>query len=374
MKRLLTVIGAVLCSLIVSAQMHTEFTMPELNGPIGYATAVSRTDSGTYAMTGGGDGRQIVLRSNGQDMRGAITQALQNYDVVILDGSDGPFVVSQSVMMHDMRNKSLLGTHGATLCTQFYVNQDIRRMLDSARVNDLSTDGRGGILPNGMKVHEQREFTIRQLLYERYQDPEEPYRLSGILSINGCENIIVRDLKLVGPGAIDVGGTDLISCRRTCHLWVDHCELIDGMDGNFDIILQSDFISVTRCHFHYTDRSYDHCYSNLISASDRQVADSGKLNITFAYCHWGQGCEQRMPMARFGRIHLLNCYFSCTDAVRCINARRDSEFLVEGCYAEPGVRNFFVDGGAAAYQLRDNIAPGSQLPKDKGTVVVPYPY
>lgn len=343
--------------------------------PMGFATAVSRTDSGAYALTGGGTGKKIVLKSNGKDMREAIMQALEHYDVVVLDGSNGPFVVSQSIGMNGLRNKTLAGVNKATLETEFYISDAIRQMLDSAHVNDLSTDGNGGVLPNGMRVGEQREFRIRQLLYELYQDSLETYRMGGILSIRNCENIIVRNLRLVGPGAIDIGGSDLISCVRTCHLWVDHCDLTDGMDGNFDITQQSDFISVTWCHFHYTGRSYDHCYSNLISASDRQVADSGKLNTTFAYCVWGEGCEQRMPMARFGKVHVLSCYYTCRDAVRCINPRKESEFLVESCMASAPITHWLVDGGSRACHERLNIIPMARRAVNHGRpVTVPYVY
>lgn len=342
---------------------------------LGFATAVSRTDSGTYVMTGGGDGARITLVSDGRDMCESIAQALKNFDVVVLDGSNGPFVVSQSIGLNGLRNKTLVGVNNARMETEFYVSDAIRHMLDSARVNDMSTDGDGGVLPNGMRVGEQREFRIRQLLYELYGDSLETYRQGGILSIRNCENIVVRNLRLVGPGAIDIGGSDLISCVRTKHLWVDHCELTDGMDGNFDITQQSDFVSVTWCHFHYTKRSYDHCYSNLLSASDRQVADSGKLNTTFAYCVWGEGCEQRMPMARYGKIHLLNCYYTCREAVRCINPRKESEFLVEGCSASGPIRNWLVDGGSRACMERGNQVPGYRSTiRSHRPVGVPYAY
>jgi pectate lyase len=147
------------------------------------------------------------------------------------------------------------------------------------------------------------------------------------------------------------------------------------MDGNFDITQKSDFHTISWCHFTYTNRSYMHQNTNLIGSSDTET--TGFLNTTYAFCWWGTGCKQRMPMARVGKIHMLNNYFSSTTSSNCINPRKNSEFLIEGNYFESGVKKYYSETDATAVTWTSNnyIAESSNLPSSKGaTVTVPYDY
>ena len=239
----------------------------------------------------------------------------------------------------------------------------------------MSTSSGGGTLPNGKSVTEQAEYNTRKIIMQLTGDNSESYQKSGIFSLSSCQNIIIRNLKFAGPGSIDVGGNDLISCTGAKHCWVDHCEFTDGMDGNFDITKSADFNTVSWCTFSYTDRSYMHQNTNLIGSSDSEA--TGYLNTTFAFCWWGTGCKQRMPMARVGKIHMLNNYFSSTTASNCINPRKNSEFLIEGNYFDKGVKNYYSQSGANAVTWTDDnyVAAASSLPANVGsTVTVPYDY
>mgnify|MGYP002855501163 CR=1 FL=1 len=231
-------------------------------------------------------------------------------------------------------------------------------------------------LPNGRMVREEAEYQTRRIIIDMTGDQEEHYRNAGILSLRGCRNIIVRNITFQGPGSIDVGGNDLISCFGGAqHCWIDHCAFMDGMDGNFDITTYSDFITVSWCTFSYTERSYMHQNTNLVGFSDRETP--GYLNVTYAFNWWGEGCRQRMPMARVGKIHMLNNYYSSTTASNCINPRINSEFLIEGNYFERGVRHYYSQKDATAVTwCPDNfIAEADQLPASTGTTVtVPYDY
>ena len=149
------------------------------------------------------------------------------------------------------------------------------------------------------------------------------------------------------------------------------------MDGNFDITVSSDFNTVSWCTFSYTDRSYMHQNTNLIGYSDREP--TGFLNTTFAFNWWGQGCVQRMPMVRVGKIHMLNNYFSSTTATNCINPRKNSEVLIEGNYFEKGVRRYFSQKDAISVTWADsNFAEEpnqSGTPKSLDTTItIPYEY
>ena len=118
-----------------------------------------------------------------------------------------------------------------------------------------------------------------------------------------------------------------------------------------------------------------HQNTNLVGSSDSET--TGYLNTTFSFNWWGTGCKQRMPMARVGKIHMLNNYYSSTTAGNCINPRKNSEFLIEGNYFDRGVRNYYSQSGAISVTWKSNnyIAESSNLPSSVGTTVtVPYDY
>lgn len=378
-KKLLTTLMACF-TLIVSATDYDQ------NKPFGFCTRSSRTDANsTYNVTGGGcytypvpsdfAGKVIVLKSNRKDMKRDIQNAIKQHDVIIFDGSNGDFIVSSNVNIEG-DNKTLLGINNARLCTKFHLTPEIITALNNAGVPHMNTHEGGGILPNGQRVREEAEFNTRKMIIELTGDNTENYRKSGILRV-AKENIIIRNITFVGPGSIDVGGSDLLSFNGAKHCWIDHCSFSDGMDGNFDITQSSDFNTVSWCTFSYTERSYMHQNTNLIGYSDREP--TGYLNTTFAFNWWGQGCVQRMPMIRVGKIHMLNNYFSSTTATNCINPRKNSEVLIEGNYFEKGVKRYFSQKDAISVTWADsNFAEEpnqSGTPESTGTTItIPYEY
>ena len=358
----------------------------DLNAPFGFCTRSSRTTATAYDITGGGcytypipsdfTGKVVVLKSNGQDMKGTIQNTIKNGEnkVIIFDGSDGDFYVSSNVPV-TASNKTLLGINNARICTTWHVTDEIKAALDATGVPGMSTSSGGGTLPNGQYVSEEAEYNTRKIIMQMTGDNTEKYRNSGILTFSGCQNIIIRNITFVGPGSIDVGGSDLISSLNSAnHIWVDHCAFTDGMDGNFDITQSADFHTVSWCTFSYTDRSYMHQNTNLIGSSDSEA--TGFLNTTFAFNWWGEGCKQRMPMARVGKIHMLNNYFTSTTAGNCINPRKNSEFLIEGNYIAEGVKHYYGESSSKAVTWKsDNYIAEGSIPDSKGsTVTVPYTY
>ncbi len=163
---------------------------------------------------------------------------------------------------------------------------------------------------------------------------------SGIFYMTRCTNFIVRNLVFEGPGAYDTDGYDNLCIDNCQRMWFDHCEFHDGMDGNFDIKNMSDFVSVTWCTFSYEKPpkaggpggAADHRYTNLIGSSDGATGDEGKLRVMFQYCWWGEGCRERMPRIRFGKIHMVNNLFSSSVSNHCIRAGFKADVLAEGNY------------------------------------------
>ena len=381
-----------LCSFVMlSLSVSLTASNYDLQKPFGFCTRSSRTsDASEYAydITGGGcyeypvtgvsASKVITLTSTGANMKNDITNAIKNYDVIIFDGSQGDFLVESTISLNSITGKTLLGINHARLCTTWYATQEIIDALNEAGVPKMSTSsGTGGTLSNGKAVSEQAEFNTRQIIINLTGDDSEAYRNSGIFYFKSCKNLIIRNLKFVGPGSIDVSGSDLISFYGTTNSWVDHCEFTDGMDGNFDITQKSDFNTVSWCTFSYTDRSYMHQNTNLIGSSDSEA--TGYLNTTFAFNLWGAKCRARMPMARVGKIHMLNNYFNSAGCGSCVNPRKNSEFLIEGNYFEKGVKNYYSQSQAKAVTWDSNNfiaeSSGNKLPSSTGSAVtLPYAY
>lgn len=378
----LTTAAAMLLAITAAAENSTY----DLLKPFGFCTRSSRTTETPYNITGGGcytypvngvdESKVITLTSTGKDMKAAITNAIKSNSVIIFDGSQGDFIVSSLISLDNISGKTLIGINGARLCTTWFATQEIIDALNKAGVPNMSTSGGGGTLPNGTSVTEEAEYNTRRIIIEMTGDNSEAYRKSGIFSFKSCSNIIIRNLKFQGPGSIDVGGSDLISFNGTKNCWVDHCEFYDGMDGNFDITQQSDFNTVSWCTFSYSSRSYMHQNTNLIGSSDSEK--TGYLNTTFAFCHWGDNCRARMPMARVGKIHMLNNYYTCTTGGNCINPRKNSEFLIEGNYFAKGVKSIYSQSNAKAVTWAASntiVQSGVSKPSSFGTTVtVPYDY
>jgi pectate lyase len=175
--------------------------------------------------------------------------------------------------------------------------------------------------------------------------------IKGGLDLDHVKNIIIRNLVVEGPGAVDNdGGTagegrqDAISVvNESRNIWFDHLSVMDGEDGNTDITKASDFVTISWTKFTYTEKSYpsgtsgmSHRYCNLLGGSDTEkssggVASEGKLNVTFYKTWWGAGVAERMPRVRFGKVHVANCLFNSADNGQghCVRAAFKANLLVE---------------------------------------------
>lgn len=365
-----------LLSVVLCAQERSGNDVPA-NQPMGWATCATH-EGGQYPLTGGSNGsRRIVLQSHGGDMREDIMRALTENDVVVLDGTRGDFLIGRQMELNQLRNKTLVGINKARLVTSFLLTPELRYVLDTADVRSYSTRAKGIYeMPNGDKVKEECEYQVRKHLIAYLDDAEETYRMSGVLKLRKSENIIIRNICFQGPGAVDVGGSDLLCLSdNSKHIWVDHCDFRDGMDGNFDIISKSDYITVSWCTFSYSERSYMHMNSNLIGANNNAATQGDTcLNVTYQCCVWGKGCKERMPMVRFGNVHVLNCVYMCEGCNRTINPRDESEVLIEGCVWGAGVTPVIQGESSKAYELRDCIMVEGMVPESRGSVEVPYSY
>ncbi len=175
--------------------------------------------------------------------------------------------------------------------------------------------------------------------------------VKGGFDLSNVKNVIMRNLVVEGPGAVDNdGGTagegrqDAIAVvNESKNIWFDHLSVMDGEDGNTDITKASDFVTISWTRFTYTDKSYasgtsgmSHRFCNLLGGSDTEkssggVASDGKLNVTFYKTWWGAGVAERMPRVRFGKVHVANCLFNSADKGQghCVRAAFKADLLVE---------------------------------------------
>ena len=160
--------------------------------------------------------------------------------------------------------------------------------------------------------------------------------LPGATLIGGFDvksnNVIIRNMKIQGPGSVDVNGVDCITIDGATNVWIDHCDIYDGQDGNMDIVNGANYIAVTWCKFYYTSASSIHQFCNLLGNSDTKTTDRGKIKVTMMYNWWASGVIERMPRVRFGQVHVVNNYFSSRQASYCVRAGIEADILVESNY------------------------------------------
>lgn len=156
---------------------------------------------------------------------------------------------------------------------------------------------------------------------------------TGSFIISGEQNVILQDLTLVGYNCTDDAcgdGRDTITVFDTHHVWVDHCDISDGTDGNLDITAGSDFVTVSWTRFSYSGRrAGGHQLSNLVGASDDASEDEGRLKVTWHHNHWGANIQERMPRVRYGQNHIFNNLYTSEGNNYCVGLGVFGDVLLE---------------------------------------------
>lgn len=344
--------------------------------PWGWATC-SDEEGTAYTLNGGcfSDSKTVTLKAKGNNETddAQIKQAIVGNDVIIFDGSAGDFVIGSVIKIGAAKNKTLIGINNARLTTQFYLTAEDKTYLKQQNLDGLSsTDQYTGTLPDGTTVTcDKRAFFTKKAMMELQYQKTGAYSLpnkAGIFDIEGTsENIIIRNLSLIGPGSVDIDGSDLITNEGT-HVWVDHCTLVDSQDGALDS-KRCDWATYTFNHFYYTDRSYSHAYTCGCGwVSNHEMV----LHLTFADNIWGEGCMRRLPQVDDAYIHLVNNYHNCPGNSVGMTINGYSRALVECNYAAAGVSSPLTGSGSSRnVTALDNSFTAYSV----GTAVtVPYQY
>ena len=190
---------------------------------------------------------------------------------------------------------------------------------------------------------------------------------TGHLGISGSSNVILSNLRVVGFNCTDnsdcQSGADAVTIDKKAHnIWVDHCDISNGSDGNLDITHASDFVTISWTKFEYSGkRSGGHQFSNLIGHSDSNASeDTGHLRVTFHHDWWGANVGERMPRARFGQIHVFNNLFTSAGDNYCIRAGVSAKILTENNVFQGVQDPFDIAGGSL-------VSKGNLFTNVKGT-------
>jgi pectate lyase len=195
-------------------------------------------------------------------------------------------------------------------------------------------------------------------------------------------NVIIKNLRVNG-GTTDVDN-DAMQIYFAHHVWIDHCEIWDGPDGNLDMSHAVNWITVSWTKFRYTTdykrpsgETSDHRYSSLIGHSDDNAGeDDGRLKISFHHNWWAERVIERMPRVRFGEVHVFNNYFSSAGNNYCVRAGASAHLLVESNYFDgvnsPHEFNSTDDEKTASITERNNTYVGTTGNHAKGGMGAPF--
>jgi len=233
-------------------------------------------------------------------------------------------------------------------------------------------------------------------LYNRYHNDNADY--AGFFFCQNWENCIIRNVTLLGAGAYDISASDNIQLVESKNIWIDHCDIQDGVDGNLDAKTKSDNMTISWCKFSYliapwpkAGESDDHRCSSMWGSSDNRGDDEGFLNATFTNCWWYHGCGQRCPRIRFGKVHIANCLWENgteeDPAQYCIGIGHSSKMYIENSdfsktVLKTGQSNmrghnkyFLQDNKLYHFTMKGNIGEDDAVEIGKGytgTVYNPY--
>jgi pectate lyase len=175
----------------------------------------------------------------------------------------------------------------------------------------------------------------------------------GINVSDGHSNIIVRNINIQGNGQFattnsdgtEIQPVDSIAVRASHHLWFDHLNVSDGPDGNLDLTVGTDYVTVSWCKFWYTTPTRAHRLSCLIGNGSTATTDTNKNNVTYHHNWFAQGVQERMPRILFGKCHVFNSYYNSTNNNYCVGV---------GSFASVRIENNSFQGVEDCYQFVDS--------------------
>jgi pectate lyase len=206
-------------------------------------------------------------------------------------------------------------------------------------------------------------------------------RIRGTVDDN-VSNVILRNVNVNGA-TTDADG-DAVHIYYAHHVWVDHCEMWDGVDSNLDVVHASNWVTISWTIFRHSSAAAarEFWFSNLFGHSDDNAGeDDGRLKITAHHNWWREGITEHMPRVRFGQVHIYNNYYSSSGNNDCIRAGTNAHILSESNYfyqvAQPHSFHSDVDEATSSITERDNVydaTTGANASGGGGTPFTTPPY
>ncbi len=198
------------------------------------------------------------------------------------------------------------------------------------------------------------------------------------LNIDKSFNIIVHNIGFrdCPDDAINIQGT------RSHHIWIDHCNLSDSPDFDFegvrhdgllDIKHGASYITISWNHF------YNHRKTCLLGHSDDNVTeDAGRLKVTYHH-NWFDNTNSRHPRVRFGQCHVFNNYYDNSRGGMDygIASTQEADLVVEANYFKNVVHPMYSGYGSSSpgdIVEFNNIFDNSGSPETRGNAFNPSVY
>ena len=274
---------------------------------------------------------------------------------------------------------SATGGSGATPVLVYSVSE-LKAAVGNKAKNKVVIIANSLTFTSKLSIQDGENVTILGLPGVTLTSLQQDKETSGIFYVKRFNNLIIRNLTFIGPGAYDCNGEDLLCFEKVTNAWVDHCDFQDGCDGNFDNKSLTDNVTVSWCRFRYlkapkpggTGGSDDHRFTNLLGSSSSDAPSDGTYNFTWAYCWWDNGCKERMVRCRNCELHFMNCYWNSSVANYYVGPE-NAKCYFEGCTFEGKANTnkliFKSYGGTNACYFTDC---SGNLPSNSGTVPNPH--
>jgi pectate lyase len=200
----------------------------------------------------------------------------------------------------------------------------------------------------GLVIQTQSNIIIRNIKFTMKNVPISRTDENKVVAwVNGAAKTL-SDPDCIGMQADDTTVTE--AKRFTRNIWIDHCEFfnedpskmtdVDRYDGLVDGKNNTSNVTISWCHFH------DHHKASLMGKGN---SDDYDRHITYSHNYF-QNILSRLPLIRFGKVHMLNNYMLTSE--NGSNARINSDIYIEGNHYQDSKKPVFgkvSEAGAATF-------------------------
>lgn len=210
----------------------------------------------------------------------------------------------------------------------------------------------------GIVIQCNSNIIIRNIRFTMQDVPIDKSGENKIVAMRNGKETLVGDPDCI---AIQADATSVPAAnRKSYNIWVDHCEFYnhpkstehkDRYDGLLDIKNNTQYVTISWCHFH------DHSKSCLFGSGD---SDKFDRTTTLHHNFFENIQGSRLPLLRYGRHHYYNNYmYNCADG---LDPRTGSNSYIEACYFEDCKKPICDADGGNVTQLNNQFKGCKNIP------------